>query len=188
MNFLSVGGADANSFASLDAATEYLDARLNADSWIDADEEDQIKSLIEATRDLSNLEPLYMGYRTTSTQALAFPRTWVINKKAPWTEQIGLTGFPEYDDDVIPPDLISATCELALEYLRAGTTDVAAGRSATATGALIENTVGPLTKRWATPTGAAATPPLGFARYPRVVMLIAPLFTSSGAANAVERS
>ena len=180
----TVGGPAANSFASIDAADAYLDARLNASSWTDAADDDKVRALIDATRDLSNIEYLYQGYRTTETQALAWPRTYVINRKAPWLQPIGLTGYPEYADDIIPPDLISATIELAFEYAKAGDTEFSAADSSST---VIEETVGPLTTRWAKPTEEAVAPLIGLAQFPRVVALITPLF-SDAVGNAVARS
>ena len=68
-----------------------------------------------------------------------------------------------------PPQRIrDATCERALEFLRAGPTDVAALDSKAG---VIEKTVGPLTTRWVGPSQREA----GLARYPRVMKLIGPL-------------
>jgi hypothetical protein len=175
----TVGGATANSFASLAEADTYLDARLNASVWTsDADDDTKVRALIEATRDLSNLEELFQGYRTTSTQALPFPRRLVINRKAAWQQTIGLTGYPEYASDILPPDLVSATIELAFEYVKAGTTDLTALDSSRN---VIQETVGPITTRYADPVDRAQ----GLARFPRVLALITPFFDASAPSGLV---
>lgn len=182
----TVGGATANSFASIEDADTYLDARLNADAWnVDADDDDKARALIEASRELSTLESMLQGFRTDAVQALCFPRIYVINTKAPITAPIGISGFPEYADDVIPGDWVSATIELAFEFLRAGTTDVA---SLNQTGAVIEETVGPITTRWASPAEGSPTPAVGLARFPRVVSLVEQFFALDRSGNTVVRS
>ena len=180
----TVGGAAANSFVSIDDADTYLDARLNASAWtVDATDDDKARALIEATRDLSALEPQLQGFRTDDVQALCFPRRLVINRKAPFNATIGLTGYPEYADDIIPTDWKSATIELALEYLKAGDTDVAALDTDQA---ILEETVGPITTRYAAPATFVVTA-TGLAEFPRVLALVQQ-FIEGGGGLAVIRS
>jgi hypothetical protein len=154
----TVGSASANSFVSVAEADAYLEARLNSSAWTGAEPKKQ--ALIEATRDLCN--ETYQGYRASATQALAWPRSDAPNPD-------GETDSVYFETTVIPQRVKDATCELALEFLRAGTTDVA---SLSSTAGMIEKTTGPLTTKWADPSAIAA----GLSRYPRVAALIQPLF------------
>lgn len=144
----TVGGAAANSFVSIDEADTYLDNRLNTSAWTAASDDDKARGLIDASRDLSALEPQLQGYRTDSTQALCWPRRYVINRKAPINTPIGISGFPEYADDSIPVDWKSATIELAFEYVSAGDPS---GAALDTDQAILEETVGPITTRYAAP-------------------------------------
>jgi len=151
----TVGGAASTSFVTVTEADTYLSFRLNSAAWTGADPKCQ--ALVEATRDLSALA--WQGYRVDDMQALSWPRA-----NAPNPDGISDACF---DTTEIPQRIKDATCELALEFLRAGTTDVAALDSKAG---VIEKTVGPLTTRW-----QAGQRPTGLARYPRVMQLIAPL-------------
>jgi hypothetical protein len=124
------GHAAANSFVSVDDADAYTETRLNASAWTDADDDDKSRALQEATRDLNALQwdGGTNGQRVSSTQSLACNATSCY-----------------FDSTTIPQWLQDATCELALEFLRAGTTDVANNSSKAG---IIEKTVGPLTTRW----------------------------------------
>lgn len=153
----TVGSASANSFVSVAEADTYLEARLNSSAWTGTEPKKQ--AVIEATRELSALS--WQGYRVDDTQALSWPRFNAPNPDS-------TSSLSVYDTTEIPQRIKDATCELALEFLKAGTTDVAALDSTAGT---IEETVGPITTRWADPSQRAA----GLARYPRVMKLIGPL-------------
>jgi DnaT-like ssDNA binding protein len=170
------GSATGNSFASALQAIARAATRSNLVGWTTVSgttlTESEKTWLIEATRDLSYLEPQYQGYRTDAIQVLAFPRRLVINTKAPWLATVGLTGYPEYPDTVYPDDLVAATIELAFEYAKAGTTDLAALDD---TAAITKEVVGPIETDYAEPYNR----PTGIARFPRVMQLIAPLFDAA---------
>ena len=153
----TVGSASANAFVSVAEADAYLEARLNSSAW--AGTEPKKQAIIEATRELSAIN--WQGYRVDTTQALSWPRYNAPNPDSTSCLEVFAT-------TVIPQRIKDATCELALEFLRLGTTDAAALDS---TAGVIEETVGPLTTRWADPSQRAA----GLARYPRVQKAIAPL-------------
>jgi hypothetical protein len=156
----TVGGASANSFVTLAEADAYLETRLNASAWNDEEEDDvKMQALCEATRELSAIQ--WQGNRADSSQALSWPRSGATNPD-------GTSSSEQYAIDVIPQRLKDATCELALEFLRAGTTDVA---SAGATDGIKQKTTGPLTTVYADPSQRAQ----GLARYPRVMQSISPL-------------
>ncbi len=156
-----VGSATANSFVLLAEASAYLATRLNASAFTGGtvDVESQKAALCEATRELSAIQ--WQGSRVTETQALAWPRYCAHNPD-------GISSWTQYEGTVIPQRIKDATCELALEFLKAGTTDIAA---AGATDGIIEKTTDVLTTRYADPSQRAQ----GLARYPRVMKLIGPL-------------
>ena len=166
----TVGSASANSFVSEAEADAYLEARPNSSTWTGTTAKQQ--ALISATRQLSMLS--WQGTRVDSTQALAWPRQWVIDADAPWGNQY-------FSTTAIPTWLKDATCELAFEVLRAGTTDIFALPS---TEGVIEKTVDVLTTRYAEPFAQKQ----GLQRYPLVWQLIRPyLATSSGPQVATVR-
>lgn len=150
------GDPAANSFVTSDEADAYLATRLNAGAWTGV--EPKKAALCEATRELSALE--WDGRRSTVTQSLAWPRTLAVNPDAAF-----FSGSPWYDDAIIPQFLKDATCELALEFLRAGATDIA---QADSTAGVIRKVVGPLETDWANPSDRAS----GLRRFQRVWLLI----------------
>lgn len=112
----TAGSASANSFATLAEFTSYMEGRLNSSAFDSASTDEQNRALVEASRMLSNL--IWKGRRATDTQALSWPREWVINPDS--------STFDYYDTDEVPDRVKDATCELAFQFLKAGTTDVAA--------------------------------------------------------------
>jgi hypothetical protein len=159
----TVGASTSNSFASETEFEDYCDARLNASAWTSADEDDRIRALIEATRELNVL--VYVGDTVDETQALLWPRQYAVDPDSPVQDYFATT--------VIPQRIKDATTELALQFLIAGTTDLA---SLEATQGVIEKTIGPLTTRWADPYARVT----GLKRYPRVWALVAPLLSAAG--------
>lgn len=165
----SAGSASANAFVSQDDADTYLDNRLNSSSWSGASDDDKARALIEATRDLSVLN--WDGRRVDDTQSLAWPRQLVHDPDDPNYGYFGSTEIPQRVKD--------ATCELALEFLKAGTSDVAARDSSAY---VVEESVGPVSTRYAEPYYKITE---GMARYPRVLKLIKPLLAESLGSNQV---
>ena len=152
----AVGSASANSFVSVAEADLYLEARLNSSLWTGT--EPKKAALIEAARELSALR--WQGHRADATQALSWPRA-----NAP--DPDGISDYVYFDTTEIPQRIKDAQCELALEFLRAGTTDIA---GADQNAGVIQKTVDVLTTVW-----SPGQRPQGLARYPRVQKLIAPL-------------
>lgn len=111
----TVGGASANSFVSHAEFSAYMEGRLNATAFTGSQPETIRKALVEATRELSPRP--WPGYRVTGTQALSWPRQWAHNPDSPVQDYYATT--------VIPDRIKRATYELALAFLKAGTTDVA---------------------------------------------------------------
>ncbi len=67
----TVGGASANSYASLAEAEAYFNNRLYVTDWTGTDD-DKKRALIMATQQIDLND--FVGYRATSTQALKWPR------------------------------------------------------------------------------------------------------------------
>lgn len=157
----TAGSASANSLASVEYADAYLDLRLHASAWVGT--ETKKRALIEATRDLSAKQ--WKGRRSTEEQALAWPRQWVPDPDSPTHNY--------YTSTEVPQRVKDACCELALEYLKAGASDI----SSLPTNLNVKRKVtGPLETEYFEPR----LHPKGLARYPRVMDLIRPLLTSSG--------
>lgn len=158
----TAGAADANSFASAAEFSTYCDGRLNSSAYTSASADDQARALIEATRELNVLA--WQGDTVTDTQALTWPREWVTNPDDP--------NLDYFDNDVVPQRVKDATCELALQFLKAGTTDVAA---LDALYGVEGKSIDVISTQY-TPHSR----PTGIARYPRVLALVRPLLSSAG--------
>lgn len=100
----TLAGANANSYISVADATTYFGNRLDSADWVAASADDKAASLITSTSWLETLE--YYGERSSTTQALKWPRTDA--------ECDGI----EADATFIPRDIKTATCEVALALLR----------------------------------------------------------------------
>lgn len=167
----TVGGASANSFVTLAEMTTYMEGRLNSDSFDDATTDNQNRALAEATRELS--AAVWEGYRTDSTQALSWPREWVRDPDEP--------NGNYYDNNVIPTRVKRATYELAFEFLKAGTTDLAA--LDTSFNVKRTNIAGAIETEYYGPGHRIK----GLARWPAVMREIAPLLAGSMLTTAVVR-
>lgn len=113
----TAGGSSANSFVTLAEAASYVEGRLNASTWESTATTDQKnRALVEATRELSARS--WIGERTTTTQALAWPRQMAVNPDDPNSSY--------FSSSVVPQRVKDATCELAFQFIKNGTTDIAA--------------------------------------------------------------
>jgi hypothetical protein len=167
----TVGGASSNSFVTLSEANTFMESRLNASTWeTDATTDDKNRALVEATRYLSHLG--WQGRKATDEQALNWPRQWVLDPESP-------NAF-YYDTDVIPQRVKDATCELAFQFVKAGTTDIAALDESAQ---VQTKTIDVLSTTWF-PHGRKS----GLGRYPSVMRLIQPLLASNAINVRVERS
>jgi hypothetical protein len=95
----TVGGTTANSYLTLAAADAIVETMLGTVAWTGATENNRIRALVTATRGLDTLT--WIGTRTTTTQALAWPRT-----------DASCDGT-DYASDAIPSQLSYATFDLA---------------------------------------------------------------------------
>ena len=166
----TVGGGSANSFVTLAEMTTYMEGRLNSSSFDDATTDNQNRALAEATRELSAV--MWKGYRVDDTQALAWPRQWAWNPDDPTQDYFATT--------VIPDRIKRATYELALAFLKAGTTDIASIES----DRLVKREKIDVIETEYVDT---AMRPKGLARYPAVMREIAPLLENTGITNPVIR-
>ena len=176
----TVGSATANSYVTVADADAYLDARLNASEWTTATADTRARALVEAQAELQTLA--WVGTRTDAVQALAWPREYAINPDAPSDADLDLLPEPTYLDNEIPLRVQHAQIELAFQFVKAGTTDLA---MPLANEGIVSKTVGPLSTTWAHP---GLRPTRGLARFPRVMNLLAPLLTSGNGSIAVTRA
>ncbi len=122
-------------------------------------------ALVEATRELS--AKLWVGSKSNTAQALAWPRIFATDPDISWS------GTPYFASDIIPQRIKDATSELALQFLKGGTTDIA---SLDSTYNVKVKTVDVLTTEYFEPQQRA----IGLNRYPSVMRFIAPLLEGSG--------
>lgn len=100
------GLANANTYANVADADAYHAANLHDTNWSAATTPNKEKALELATR-LIDGSYQFHGIKSTSVQALQWPRRWA---RDPDTGEDRLP-------NVIPPDLIRATCEMARECI-----------------------------------------------------------------------
>jgi len=168
----TAGSATADSFITVAAADLYFDTRLNVTAWTAAVTADKERALKSATREIT--ASAFIGLRTDDVQALAWPRDGAERPDA-----AGITDA-YYDDTEIPVRVLDATCELALAYLNAGTTDLTLADS---TAGVIRKQIGPIDTSW-----ALGERPIGWSRFPAVTDALSPLLSSAGTAGTWERS
>ncbi len=100
----TVGGASANSYASVADADTYFTERLQATGWTGEDTDDKERALIMATRRIDQEQ--FQGAKNSSGQALKWPRVAA-------TDDDG----EEYGTSTIATPVLHATYELALRLL-----------------------------------------------------------------------
>ena len=129
----TVGASTANSYVDASTADGYFDTRPNASAWTALTDDDaKARALIFATTILEREK--WSGTKGTTpasalVQALAFPRRWLRTLEADAVPEFVTDIFIDlsvtyYDSTTIPTPIVRATCELALEILNAGTTDL----------------------------------------------------------------
>uniref|UniRef100_A0AAU6W0F9 Virion structural protein n=1 Tax=Pseudomonas phage Pavpe01 TaxID=3138545 RepID=A0AAU6W0F9_9VIRU len=156
------GKSNANSYVSV------ADARIYAKNRgvILSDDDDVIAAwLINASDYLLTFECEYVGYRTNPTQALSWPRTDAISNCRP------IVG-----PDEIPAQIVFAQCQCVI----AQHNGIDLMPTYTASDFVTEETVGPLTTKYADPLAVGLKPTIT-----SVDALLAPLFgtcASSGIA------
>ena len=113
----TVKGTSANSYSTQADATTYFGDRLGVATWTSAASGDKDSSLVMATRFLDQM--MWKGERTTTTQALSYPRQFLPDPDATavyWGQQLRLrTDY--FDSDAIPNRMKFSVYELAFRLL-----------------------------------------------------------------------
>jgi hypothetical protein len=117
------GRADANSYADGVDGDAYFEGHLYATAWTAASVDDKEKALVMATR-LIDSHCHFNGFRTTSGQALQWPREQCPDpdRGSPglgtWNAGWGLPSVNNWvESNVVPRPVVDATCEMARELL-----------------------------------------------------------------------
>lgn len=183
----TAGGASSNSYVSLADANSYFEGRPFASAWDDATDPEREKALVYATTILDRERwagAKGVTYEGAATQALAWPRRWTPTLEWDAAPQLVAEWFIDtsigyYSALTVPTPIVRATCELALEILRAGDSDPFAVDD---TSNIKREKTGPLETEYFAPTN----PTTGLGLFPSVVALIAPLLRTS-AGMQIER-
>lgn len=187
----TVGGPAANSFATVAECDTYCDNQLNALEWENADDDTKARALMRATLVLNDLWSgqvgfalpweSFVGFPATSTQRLAWPRLYASNPDAPSVQTLGDLALLYFAENVIPQRVKDATCELALQFVKAGTSDVAMPDPSIA---VIRERVDVIETEYAKPQERAQ----GLSRFPIVLARLGPLIDPSRFTMAVVRT
>lgn len=145
-----------------------MEGRGNKALWTAAADADKDIALVEATREISLM--CFIGKRASDTQALDWPCDWVINPDDP--------NYDYYASTVIPQRVKDAAAELAFQYIKAGTTDIAASDPLTN---VKSKQVDVLKTEYFDPSNTK----VGIARYPFVMNQLYPLLAASGMTTRV---
>src|SRR5262245_47006994 len=136
----TVGSPTANSYVTVEEATDLLEGRLNTEPWFvwspESDyfalEQRRESSLMWATQ-LIDEQAHWYGYPSTETQALAWPMTGQTDK---WGRPVAT--------DIIPEDIKRATAYYALALLR-DTSEAPPGTSSGSEAGIKSKKIGDLT-------------------------------------------
>lgn len=182
----TVGGSTSNSYCDVTAADSYFEGRAFSSSWTGADDDTKTVALVHATSLLEREKWKGTKGQTPGSavaQSLSWPRRWAPTLEADSPPDfiaeyfIDLTvGF--YSELTIPVPIVRATCELALEIIRAGTTDPFTRDS---TRNVKRKTVDVLTTEFFDVADRAR----GLGLFPAVAALVAPLLRQGDAAEVV---
>ena len=170
----TVGGASANSFVTEVEFITRMTRRLNVPTGTTVEpattcSDTEKIALMEAAREFDLL--LWQGTRVDSTQALSWPRDEVVNPDLPWATQEPADTY-YFLTTVIPDRIKDAQIELAMEFIKLGTVDLA---SVTPNIEVKREKIDVLETEWY----EAHQRVKGLSRFPRVVKLIRPLLDPS---------
>lgn len=99
---VTVGGVDANSYASIEEADEWNDSVPRGEAWALLSDEEKIRALILAAIALDSMPQAWTGQAASATQAMGWPRVGMKNRN----------GFAIPSDE-IPRALKNAQSEFA---------------------------------------------------------------------------
>ena len=181
----TVGGSAANVYLTLADAETYFSARPFTSVWTAAADADKNVALVYATTLLDQQK--WKGAKGSTpagalTQALAWPREWAPTLEADANPEFVTEYFIDlsvgyYSSLTIPQPIRDATCELALEILRAGTTDPLTKDT---TWNIAAESVGPIRTQYVDP-GVRV---FGIGQFQSVMRLIQPLLRNGTQAIA----
>ena len=157
------GAADANSFVSLAEVETYMLGRGNKTLWDAASDPNKNIAIADATQEIDLR--CYEGVRADTVQALDWPRDWAVDPDSPTLSY--------FDNDVVPTRIKNATAELAFQFIKAGTTDLAAIDAATN---IKRKKVDVLETEYFSGTAT----PTGLGRFPRIMGYLRPLLANAG--------
>jgi hypothetical protein len=122
------GLADANSYAAVADGNTYHDGHLYGTAWTAATDAQKATALVMASR-LIDAEYQFGGVQTTDGQALAWPRYRCSDPdRDPMVRTSSLLIWENWlPENLVPKNVIAATCELARELLIADRTAAPAG-------------------------------------------------------------
>lgn len=114
----TVGGANANSYATMEEAVTYFGDRLHKDAWVDAGASDKAAALIWAAKILDT-RIKWKGQKTNQTQALDWPRAYVedMDSHPIPAGTVYQTSVLYIDGTIVPGFVKQAQFELALALL-----------------------------------------------------------------------
>jgi hypothetical protein len=122
------GKTDANSYADVADGNAYHDGHLYATAWTGATDDQKAVALVMASR-LIDAEYQFSGVQTMDGQALAWPRYRCPDPDRDPVARIGRLLIWEnwLPENLVPKNVVAATCELARELLIADRTATPAG-------------------------------------------------------------
>ena len=117
------GKADANAYAAVADGDAYHAGHLYASAWTAATADQKAVALVMASR-LIDAEYQFGGVKTTDSQALLWPRYRCVDPDRDPEIRIGRLMIWEnwMPENMIPQNVVAATCELARELLIADRT------------------------------------------------------------------
>lgn len=139
--------ANANSYVSVSVLNDYLSSVGVTTTANDATKETY---LILAMQYIEALRNKFKGSKVSSLQLLQWPR-----------KDVEIDGF-DILETVMPTELIKAQCQLVVEQIK-GKPLFPSAKTVVNEGAVIEKTVGPLTKKFAASNQLSSTSPIMFA-------------------------
>jgi len=185
----TVGGATSNTYVTQANATIYFSARPNVALWTAAASDQKDEALLFAASLFEREKWKGVKGMTPAgalTQALSWPRRWAPTREVDAEPEMITSEWEDltlayYSELAIPVPVIRGQCELALEILRAGTSDPFAAGGTAGEGITSEKV-----DVLATDYLGIADRSSGLGRFPSVIAEVAHLLRESGATE-VER-
>jgi hypothetical protein len=179
----TIGSASANSFVTEAEFIAYVAERPNAHTSATTSgstaTEAEKAALVQAARELD--AALWHGSRVDAVQRLAWPRAYVPDPDYPVDpDSLSESDVGYLDSATIPRRIKDAQCELAVQFLKAGATDLSMPSSIEG---VTRRRIDVLETEYQ--VGSLAT--RGFARFPLVAQWVTPLLKAGGGQRTVVR-